>query len=170
MCAVAVLPWPTRDAGIGTDLAIIHFPVAQLFHLCILGWHDANSDLRRSAEVRTIECNRRNRPTPQSLPGFLAQAPEESIFHDIASLSRCRSRALLLDHLVRNGLQRQRHREIERVGPALDRSGKRGLASDSTSSMQATNERLIRVSLPRSLFNAVITPHRGRRRNLPTAL
>jgi hypothetical protein len=34
----------------------------QLFHLSILEWHDANSDLRRLAEVRTIECNRRNRP------------------------------------------------------------------------------------------------------------
>src|SRR3989442_4625849 len=88
------------DTGVGTDVAAIHLPVAQLFHLCILGWHDANSDLRRLAEVRTIECNRRNRPTPQSLPGFLAQALEESIFHHIASLSepsvhdRCRSRAL----------------------------------------------------------------------------
>jgi hypothetical protein len=57
-------------------------------------------------------------------------------------------------------------RDKQRVGPALDRSGKRGLASDSTSSMQATNERLIRVSFPRSLFNAIITPHRGRRRTL----
>src|SRR6266508_2573772 len=75
------------DTGVGTDVAAIHLPIAQLFHRCILGWHDANSDLRRLAEVRTIECNRRNRPTPQSLPGFLAQAPEESIFHDIASLS-----------------------------------------------------------------------------------
>src|SRR4029453_8095976 len=65
-------------------LAVIHFPVAQLFHLCILGWHDADSDLRRLSEVRTIECNRRNRPTPQSPPGFLAQALEESIFHHIA--------------------------------------------------------------------------------------
>src|SRR5437660_12797835 len=88
------------DTGVGTDVAAIHLPLAQLFHLCILGWHDANSDLRRLAEVRTIECNRRNRPTPQSLPGFLAQALEESIFHHIASLSepsvhdRCRSRAL----------------------------------------------------------------------------
>src|SRR5215207_4968339 len=63
---------------------MIHFPVAQLFHLCILGWHDANGDLRRLAEVRTIECNRRNRPTPQSLPGFLAQALKEPIFHHIA--------------------------------------------------------------------------------------
>src|SRR6478752_10677051 len=69
------------DTGVGTDVAAIHLPVAQLFHLCILGWHDANGDLRRLAEVRTIECNRRHRPTPQSLPGFLAQALEEPIFH-----------------------------------------------------------------------------------------
>ena len=33
------------DTGVGTDIAAIHLPVAQLFHLCILGWHDANSDL-----------------------------------------------------------------------------------------------------------------------------
>src|SRR6266496_2878076 len=88
------------DAGVATDVAAIHLPLAQLFHLCILGWHDANGDLRRLAEVRTIECNRGSRPTPQSLPGFLAQALEEPIFHHIASLSepsvhdRCRSRAL----------------------------------------------------------------------------
>src|SRR5256885_13699885 len=75
------------DTGVGTDVAAIHLPVAQLFHPCILGRHDANGDLRRLAEVRTIKCNRRNRPTPQSLPGFLAQAREESIFHHIASLS-----------------------------------------------------------------------------------
>src|SRR4029077_11718156 len=72
------------DTRVGTDVAAIHLPVAQLFHLCILGWHDANGDLRRLAEVRTIECNGRNRPTPQSLPGFLAQALEEPIFHHIA--------------------------------------------------------------------------------------
>src|SRR6266404_4736688 len=73
------------NAWVGTDVTIIHFPVAQLFHLCILGWHDANGDLRRLAEVWTIECNRGNRPTPQSLPGFLAQALEEPIFHHFAS-------------------------------------------------------------------------------------
>src|SRR5258708_27365051 len=72
------------DTGVGADVAAIHLPIAQLFHLCILGWHDANGDLRRLAQVRTIECNRRNRPTPQSLPGFLAQALEEPIFHHIA--------------------------------------------------------------------------------------
>src|SRR5215216_617764 len=107
-------------AGVGTDLTMIHFPVAQLFHLCILGWHDANGDLRCLAEVRTIECNRRNRPTPQSLPGFLAQALEEPIFHHIASLSeasvhdRCRSLAPLFDHLVGAGEHGCRHIEAER--------------------------------------------------------
>src|SRR5256885_12525733 len=75
------------DAGIATDAAAIHLPLAQLFHLCILGWHDANGDLRRLAKVRTIECNRRNRPTPQSLPGFLAQAFEQPIFHHIGPLA-----------------------------------------------------------------------------------
>src|SRR6266446_6566958 len=69
------------NAWVGTDVTIIHFPVAQLFHLCMLGWHDANSDLRRLAQVRTVERNRRNRPTPQSLPSFLAQALNEPILH-----------------------------------------------------------------------------------------
>src|SRR6266487_909162 len=69
------------DTGVGTDVAAIHLPIAQLFHLCILGWHDANGDLRRLAQVRTIECNRRNRPTPQSLPGFFSQAFKEPILH-----------------------------------------------------------------------------------------
>src|SRR6266542_1706004 len=62
------------NAWVGTDVTMVHFPVAQLFHLCILGWHDANSDLRCLAQVRTIERNRRNWPTPQPLPGLLAQA------------------------------------------------------------------------------------------------
>src|SRR2546421_4497821 len=76
------------DTGLGTDVAAIHVPVAQLLHPCILGWHDANGDFSRLAEVRTIECNRRHRPTPQSLPGSLAQALEEPIFHHIASLGK----------------------------------------------------------------------------------
>jgi hypothetical protein len=72
------------DAGVAANITTISFPVAQLFHLCILGWHDANGDLRRLAQVRAVERNRRNRPTSQSLPGFLAQALEETIFHHIA--------------------------------------------------------------------------------------
>jgi hypothetical protein len=33
------------DGRVGTDLATIHLPVAQLFHPCILGRNDANCDL-----------------------------------------------------------------------------------------------------------------------------
>src|SRR5262245_59016331 len=66
---------------------MFNFPVAQLCHVCIVGWHDANSDLRRLAEVWSIERNRRNRPTPQPLAGFLAQTFEGRIFHHNASLS-----------------------------------------------------------------------------------
>ena len=72
------------DAGVAANITTINFPVAQLFHLCILGWHDANGDLRRLAQVRAVERNRRNRPTSESLPRFLAQALEETIFHHIA--------------------------------------------------------------------------------------
>src|SRR5438132_7467350 len=86
------------DTGVGTDVAAIHLPLAQLFHLCILGWHDANGDLRRLAEVRTIECNRCNRPTRQSLPGILAHAPEEPFFDDIASSRRSGTRRAPLLH------------------------------------------------------------------------
>ena len=62
-----------RDTWVGSDVTtIIHFPVAQVFHLCILGGHDANSDLRRLVQVRTVKRNRGNWPTPQSLPSFLS--------------------------------------------------------------------------------------------------
>src|SRR6266404_854794 len=75
------------NAWVGTDVTIIHFPVAQLFHLCILGWHDANSDLRRLAQVRTVERNRRNWPTPQSLPSFLSQALNQALDQRIQSMA-----------------------------------------------------------------------------------
>src|SRR5580704_9920504 len=69
------------NVWIGADVATIHCPVAQLFHLCILGWHDAYSGLCRLTQVRAIEGNRRNRPSVQSLSGFLSQALEKPIFH-----------------------------------------------------------------------------------------
>jgi hypothetical protein len=75
----------TADGWIGTDVATIHFPVAYWFRLRILGGHDANNNLRRLAQVRTVERNRRNRPTPVPLSGFLAKAFKESIVpHHIA--------------------------------------------------------------------------------------
>src|SRR6266702_3568690 len=75
------------DVRMATNVTTINFPVAQLFHLCILGWHDTNGDLRRLAQVRAVERNRRNRPASQPLARFLAQALEESIFHHIAHLA-----------------------------------------------------------------------------------
>src|SRR6266700_7090759 len=47
----------------------------------------ASGDLRRLAQVRAVERNRRNRPTSQPLARFLAQALEDSIFHHIAHLA-----------------------------------------------------------------------------------
>jgi len=74
------------DVGVGANVATIHFPVAQLFRRCILGWHNANSDLCRSAQVWTVEGNRCYGPSPQSLAGFLAQALEKPIFQHVAIL------------------------------------------------------------------------------------
>src|SRR6516162_10285489 len=81
------------NAGIAADVATIHFPVAQLFHGRILGWHDANSDLCRLAQVRTVEGDRRNWPSPQSPPVFLAQALEKPIFQHIWPSRPPRSRS-----------------------------------------------------------------------------
>jgi hypothetical protein len=46
----------------------------QLPHFCILGWHNANSDLSRLAQVRTVERNRGQWPTPQSPSSFFSWA------------------------------------------------------------------------------------------------
>jgi hypothetical protein len=103
------------DTGVGADVAAIHLPLAQLFHLCILGWHDANGDLRRLAEVRPIECNRRNRPTPQSLPGaFLRRRLRNRSSIVLLPQRRFRQESRpLLDHLVGAGEERWRHGEAE---------------------------------------------------------
>jgi hypothetical protein len=42
------------DAGSDANVAMIDGPVAQLFHLGILGWHDADGDLGRLAQVWTV--------------------------------------------------------------------------------------------------------------------
>src|SRR6266404_6105307 len=85
----------TGDCGIGTNVPMIDFPVAQLFHLCILRWHDADSDLRCLAKIWTVERDGRHWPPPHSLPGFLAQALKVSILdHLMAPSATLRSRLL----------------------------------------------------------------------------
>jgi hypothetical protein len=75
------------DAAVSADVTLTHLPVAQVFHLCILKWYDGN-DLCRAAQVWTVEGNRRNRPTPHSPSGSLAQAFDEVIFHRRAPLKQ----------------------------------------------------------------------------------
>src|SRR5258708_17809950 len=83
----------TADCGIGTNVSMINFPVAQLFHLCILRWHDADSDLRCLAKIWTVERDGRHWPPPHSLPGFLAQALKVSMLdHLMAPSATLRSR------------------------------------------------------------------------------
>jgi hypothetical protein len=62
----------SRDAGVRTNVATIYLPVVQLPHFCILGWHNANSDLSRLAQVRTVERNRGQWPTPRSPSSFFS--------------------------------------------------------------------------------------------------
>src|SRR4029450_6797735 len=60
------------NAWVGTDVTTIHFPVAQLFHLCILRWHDANSDpasLGSGSDHRTQSSQLTN-PAVPSEPSF----------------------------------------------------------------------------------------------------
>src|SRR5258707_67630 len=65
-----------RYAGVAADVAMVDFPVAHLRHLRVLERHDSHSDLRRLAQVRTVERNRRHRPPSHALSGFLAQTLE----------------------------------------------------------------------------------------------
>ena len=51
------------DPGVCANITTIHLPVAQLCHFCILGRHNANSDLSRLVQVRTVERNRGKWPT-----------------------------------------------------------------------------------------------------------
>src|SRR5258707_1106249 len=71
----------SRDACVTTDITMVHFPIAHVCHLGVLERHDANSDLRGLAQVRTVERNRRRWPAPHAFAGFLSQALEEAIFH-----------------------------------------------------------------------------------------
>src|SRR4029077_8243384 len=62
-----------------TNIAMKHMPGAHFFGLCIFGGYNTDSGLRRLAEVRTIERNRRKRPSPHPLLGFLAQTLKKFI-------------------------------------------------------------------------------------------
>src|SRR5271166_2996014 len=54
-------------------------PVAHLLRLCAFRWYDPDGNLGRLTEVWTVECDRRNRPTPHAALGFLVQPLEQSI-------------------------------------------------------------------------------------------
>jgi hypothetical protein len=61
------------DADVFPDIARKHMPGAYFSRLFIFRWYDTDSGLRRLAEVRTIERNRRKGPSPQPLLRFLAK-------------------------------------------------------------------------------------------------
>jgi hypothetical protein len=62
------------DFGVGVDVAAIRLPVAHFPYLEVLGRHDADGDLCRSARVRTVKGDRRDGPSAHALLGFLAEA------------------------------------------------------------------------------------------------
>src|ERR1700731_1268331 len=61
------------NADVFSDITTKHMPIAYLFRLCIFRGYDTDSGLRRLAEIRTIERNRRKTPSPRPFLGFLAQ-------------------------------------------------------------------------------------------------
>jgi hypothetical protein len=67
------------NADVFSNITTKHMPIAHLFRLCIFRGYDTDSGLRRLAEVRTIERNRRKGPSPQPFLGFLAQTLKKSI-------------------------------------------------------------------------------------------
>src|SRR6266850_2230274 len=61
------------DAAVFSNITTKHMPIAHLFRLCIFRGYDTDSGLRRLAEIRIIERNRRKWPSPGPFLGFLAQ-------------------------------------------------------------------------------------------------
>src|SRR5258708_25991656 len=61
------------NADVFSNITTKHMPIAHLFRLCIFRGHDTDSGLRRLAEIRTIERNRRKWPSPRPFLGSLAQ-------------------------------------------------------------------------------------------------
>src|SRR5580700_290746 len=105
------------DARIGTNVTTFHLPVAHLVHPSILGSHDANGDLCRLAQVRTVERNRRHWPTPHSLAGFLAQAIQEAILHHRRSHLLARSERFVMPFVRRAAGRRNLTRNALRPDP-----------------------------------------------------
>src|SRR6266404_4887560 len=67
------------NANVFSNITVKHMPMAHLFCLCIFQGYDTDGSLRRLAEVRTIERNRRKWPSPQPFLGFIAQTLKKSI-------------------------------------------------------------------------------------------
>ncbi|HMD66902.1 MAG TPA: hypothetical protein VKG22_09695 [Stellaceae bacterium] len=40
------------NVGVGADIATIHFPIAQLFYRCILGWRDDSVEVGLAVKSR----------------------------------------------------------------------------------------------------------------------
>jgi hypothetical protein len=76
------------DAGVGTNITTSYLPVAQFCYFCILGWHNADSDLSSLVQVRTVERNRGKWPAPQSLSSSLSQTLSEPILHYLIAPQR----------------------------------------------------------------------------------
>jgi|SRR5579859_2887160 len=60
------LQYLSRDFRVGAHVPVIGLPIAQLRHFRAFGWHNADSDFARPAEVRTVKRNRGNGPTPHA--------------------------------------------------------------------------------------------------------
>src|SRR5271166_5988666 len=73
-----------RDGWVGTNVANFDLPVAQLLGFRMLGWHHAHNNLGGLAQVRTVECDCCNGPTPHALPGLLSHPFQKSILHRLA--------------------------------------------------------------------------------------
>jgi hypothetical protein len=73
------------DRWIIADITILDLPIAYLADICILGWDDTDSDLGRLTQIRTVERDCGEWPTPHSLSRFLLQALDEpAVRHGIA--------------------------------------------------------------------------------------
>jgi hypothetical protein len=71
------------DAGVVAHVAGVEFPVAHLADLLVLGRNNTDNDLAGAGRIRAVEGDGRCRPPAHALLGFLAQAFEEAIRHEV---------------------------------------------------------------------------------------